>query len=162
MATHVIEIDPFNPISVWLANRAINEHVRQFNENVDRYLRGLAEIGEKAAQGKYSGTPVTISVKQIENGYAVSADGKEVAFLEFGAGSTVNTANRYADDMPFEVRQGSYSDSKDPPGEYAQTGYKFWHLGKTLMTHVDPRNGVQAAYDAIIQDMKNLAEVVFS
>ena len=161
MATHVIEIDPFNPLSILRADLACKRISREFDEKVDEYLRGLAEIGERAAQGAYAGTPVDVSVQKLNDGYSVSADGREVVFLEFGAGSTVNVSNRFAGDMPFEVSRGSYSDSKNPPGEYAKTGYKYWHVGQNKVTHVDPRNGMHKAYKAIMSDMQDLAKVVF-
>lgn len=167
MATHVIEIDPFNPISVERARIAEERYIAEFNEKVDRFIAALAIVGANAARAAYGGEAVSVVVEPIENGMAIKASGRAVVFLEFGAGSTVNEANRYASVMPFEVRRGSWSDQAvgpdgKTPGMYARTGYKYWVLNNgVVLTHIEPRNGMQKAYDEIIQNVVEIAREVF-
>ena len=162
MANHIIEIDPFDVGSIIQAQREQERILKEFDEKVDRFLKEVAKIGERAAQSAY-GNAVTVSVAEIENGYEIRADGKSVVFIEFGAGSAVNPANRYANEVSaqggFEIRKGSYSDMNG--GEYAQTGYHFWHFGGVQYTKVEPRNGMQKAYEAIAREMKDVAKAVF-
>ena len=160
MAKHVIKIDPFNPFSVFEAEQETQRLFKEFDRKVDEFIREIAEIGERAAAGAYGGA-VTVSLEGIDNGFAICADGRAVVFMEFGAGSAVNTGNMFAGQMPFDVRRGSYSDSKTPKGEYAQTGYKYWTFGGQRYTEVQPTNGMQKAHEAMMQDMSNVAMRVF-
>ena len=160
MATHVIRLDPFDPLSVISAERETRRLAEEFDRKVDEFVREIAEIGRKAAAGAYGGS-VTVSLEGIDNGFSICADGKAVVFMEFGAGAAVNTGNMFAGQMPFEVRRGSYSDSKDPPGPYARTGYQYWTFGGQRFTEVQPRNGMQHAHEAMMQDMLNVAMRIF-
>ncbi len=160
----VVDIDLFNPRSIDLANRTLHEEIERFNQKVNEFIQRLAEIGQQAAQGAYgNGGAVIVTLEPLENGVAILADGDAVVFLEFGAGDTVNTANRYADVMPFEISSGSYSrqnvDRWGRPGMYAQYGY--WVFGGTRYTEIQPRNGMQHAYDEIMSRIRSAAQEVF-
>ena len=127
-------------------------------------MERLAEIGRDAAQGAYgNGGAVSVTVEPIDNGFCIRADGNAVAFLEFGAGDTVNSGNRYAEQMPFEVSSGSYSrqnlDRWGRPGMYARYGY--WIFGGTKYTEVQPRNGMEHAYEEIMSNVQTVAKEVF-
>ena len=165
MATHVVNIDPFDPFSVLKAEKEIQRIIQEFNGKVEEFLRGLAEIGQKAAQAAY-GSPVTVTVEEINGGVCIRANGDAVVFLEFGAGSAVDSSDMFAHAMPFPVRRGSFSDvniGEDgrPPGQYARTGYQYWEFGGRQYTEVQPKNGMQYAYEAMMQDMRTLAKRVF-
>ena len=165
MATTYVDLDPVNSFSVIRANRILRERSRKFEENVTKFLERLAEIGKEAAQGAYGGA-IKVTVEPIENGMSIIANGKAVVFLEFGAGATVNTGNRYASQMGFPVERGSYSDQSigpdgRPPGEYTRSGYRQWHIGNTVVTEVQPRNGMEHAYQAIIESIHSVAREVF-
>ena len=157
----VVDLDPFNPASVDRANRILMEEQQRFERNVARFMVELAEIGRQAAQGAY-GAAVSVTLEPLDDGVSIKADGRAVVFLEFGAGAAVNSGNRYADDMPFEVSRGSYSDSKNPPGPYAQSGYDHWYFGGVKYTEITPRNGMQKAYDEIMSHIQSVARTVFS
>lgn len=164
MATRVINLDPTSVTSIMRAMRELQEAQRNFESNVNRFLQRLAEIGRDAAQTAYgSGGAVHVTAEPIDNGYAIIADGRAVAFLEFGAGDTVNSANRYADEMPFEVSSGSWSRSHEDrwgrPGPYARFGY--WVFGGTRYTEIQPRNGMEQAYEAVMREIRNVVREVF-
>ena len=166
MGRHVINLDPFNPISIARAEAEMNRIIKSTSSKIDQFLKELAEIGQRAAQGAYGdGGAVIVTVEPIENGFAINASGDAVVFLEFGAGSAVNGGNRYAEYMPFEVRPGSYSEvhydpqTGSPRPSYHLDGY--WEFGGVHYTEVYPRNGMQNAHDAMMQDMRLLAEKVF-
>ena len=160
MATHVIRLDPLNPASVAAAEEETRELMEDFDRKVDEFIQEIAKIGEQAAAGAYGGA-VAVTLESIDGGFSICADGKQVVFVEFGAGATVESGNVFAGQMPFEVRQGSYSDSKNPPGPYAQSGYNHWWYGGTKYTEVQPRSGMEKAHEAMMQDMQNVAMMVF-
>lgn len=158
MADHVIDIDPFDPSSIARAEREINKLMKEFDRKVDTFIKEIAKIGQQAAQGAY-GSAIDVTVEEIDNGVAISANGKAVAFLEFGAGSMTNSSNRYAFEMPFLVYRGSYSD--ETQGEYQETHYNYWHFGGKEIEYVEPRNGMQKAYEAMMQDFDSTVKRVF-
>jgi len=158
MADHYIEIDPLSPASILKAEREINKILKDFDRKVDVFIQEIGKIGQQAAQGAY-GSAVSVTLVNEKEGVTISADGKAVVFLEFGAGSTTNSANRYALEMPFLVYRGSYSD--ETKGEYQATHYNYWHFGGKEIEFVEPRNGMQKAYEAIMQDISSVAKRVF-
>ena len=158
MANHVINIDPLNPNSIARAEKEIERIMKDIDRKVNLFIHELARIGQSAAQGAY-GAAVSVSLVESENGVTISADGEAVVFLEFGAGSSTNSANMYANEMPFPVQRGSYSDANH--GEYQATHYDHWTFGGVEMTAVEPRNGMQKAYEAIMQDIASVAKRVF-
>jgi hypothetical protein len=90
-------------------SRAIKElraYKKAFLEREKRLVEGLAEIGLKEASVRfttamYDGTnDVSVHLDAIDNGYAIVADGKAVAFIEFGAGVYHNTSEPYPNPRP--------------------------------------------------------------
>ena len=158
MADHYIDIDPLNPFSILKAERELDSILKDFDQKVDVFVQEIAKIGQQAAQGAYGGA-ISVTLVNDKDGVTISADGKAVVFLEFGAGSTTNSANRYALELPFLVYRGSYSD--ETKGEYQATHYNYWHFGGKEITGVEPRNGMQKAYEAIMQDISSVARRVF-
>ena len=158
MADHVINIDPLDLSSIVKAEREINKILKEFDRKVDRFIQEIAEIGRDAAQGAY-GSAIKVTLVKEDKGVLISADGKAVAFLEFGAGSMTNSSNRYALEMPFLVFRGSYSD--ESKGEYQATHYNYWHFGGKEISYVEPRNGMQKAYEAMMNDFDSVAKRVF-
>lgn len=89
--------------------RAIQELKRYKQEFLDREKRlmeGLAEIGLKEASVRfttamYDGTnDVSVHLETTKNGYAIVAEGKVVAFIEFGAGVYHNGSEPYPNPRP--------------------------------------------------------------
>lgn len=132
---------------------------------MQEFLQQIADIGRQEAQTRYSSGSVGlgsvyVTVQPIENGYAISADGREVVFLEFGAGAATNGGNTLAQEMPFDVRRGSYSDLNQ--GEYQRTGYRYWHYGGVKYTEVQPRNAMESAYRVMLDQWRDVARSVFA
>ncbi|MBO5963855.1 MAG: hypothetical protein J6P97_05170 [Bacteroidales bacterium] len=158
MADHVVDIDPLDPASIIRAEKMINKILKDVDNKVEKFVQEIGKIGRDAAQGAY-GNAVSVTLVEEDNGVTISADGKAVAFLEFGAGSSTNSANRYAFEVPFLVYRGSYSD--ETKGEYQATHYNYWHFGGKKITAVEPRNGMQKAYEAIVNDIDSTVKKVF-
>lgn len=89
--------------------RAIRElkHYKQtFLDREKRLIEGLAEIGLKEASVRfttamYDGTnDVSVRLDTTANGYVIVAEGKAVAFIEFGAGVYHNGSEPYPNPRP--------------------------------------------------------------
>ena len=167
MAKTVIELDPFNPFSVMKANREYKRHLKEFDQKVDEFLETLAERG-KEVLGELGYTPdsgeIIVTVEEIDNGYMINAAGKGVVFLEFGAGDTVDSGNRYAELMPFDVESGSYSEENN--GMYDITrqvfGQGYWEFGGVTYTQITPRNGMQTVWETLMQEWRDIAKGIFN
>ena len=90
-------------------DRAIEElkaYKREFLDKEKRLLEGLAEIGIKEASVRfttamYDGVnDVSVRLDTNSNGYAIVAEGRAVAFIEFGAGVYHNTGEPYPNPRP--------------------------------------------------------------
>jgi len=155
---HVVDIDPLNAKSIERAEREYRRLAKQFDKKVDIFLKRLADLGRDTLNGLgYTGGKVTVSVSPITNGYCIELAGQGVVFLEFGAGDTVESGNRYASRMPFEVRSGSYSETH--AREYSETGR--WYFGGVWYTEIMPRNGMQTVWENIMQEWRRIAQEVF-
>lgn len=100
-------------ITTGLSEKEINSAIvllqnykREFLEREKRLVEGLAEIGLKEASVRfttamYDGTnDVSVHLDTTKNGYAIVADGKAVAFIEFGAGVYHNGSEPYPNPRP--------------------------------------------------------------
>ena len=163
MATHIeyVELDPFDITSIIEAQRRLHGALEDFDEKVDEFIQRLAEIGQRAAQGAY-GNAVDVELTPTDGGVILSASGKAVVFFEFGAGTRVSTGNRFAGKMPFEVSSGSYSRSPEGSGEFAAKGKWEFPPGSGIMhEYVEPRNGMEKAYEAMLLDIQTVIRAVF-
>ena len=161
MGRHVIELDPLSPVSILRAGIQYRRIVAEFERNVDIFLEEIANLGRDTFDAlgyTVDGGEITVTVEEIDNGYMINAAGKGIVFLEFGAGDTVNSGNRYAQLMPFEVRPGSYSEINDHQYELAGR----WVFGGVVYTQISPRNGMQTAWETIMQNWRDIAERVFA
>lgn len=88
------------------AIQELKRYKQEFLKREKRLLEGLAEIGLKEASVRfttamYDGTnDVSVSLEETGNGYAIVAEGKAVAFIEFGAGVYHNTSEPYPNPRP--------------------------------------------------------------
>jgi hypothetical protein len=109
------------------AIKEIEQFKQKFLEKEKRLLEGLAEIGLKEASVRfttamYDGTnDVSVSLEETGNGYSIMAEGKAVAFIEFGAGVYHNTSEPYPNPRPNGiVGIGEYGKGK---GKHKAWGY---------------------------------------
>jgi hypothetical protein len=112
-------------------NRAINDLKRfkqEFLKREKRLLEGLAEIGLREASVRFTTAmydginDVSVSLNTTSDGYVIVADGKAVAFIEFGAGVYHNTSEPYPNLRPNGiVGIGEYGKGR---GKRKAWGYK--------------------------------------
>lgn len=104
-------------------------------------LKELANIGVREASVRfttamYDGTNDSeVTLETIENGYRIVAEGKAVAFIEFGAGVYHNTSEPYPKPRPDGiVGIGEYGKGL---GKRQAWGYKD-ESGELVITHGNP------------------------
>ena len=117
--------------------------------NAQKILDDLAEAlideAREVAKQEYEGTGAILTVMHKPGEHTLFANGEEIAFIEFGAGMTTDGSGEFAKRAPFNVEEGSWSIAQAPPGEYAQTGFRFWHYnGKTYNAKL-PHPGMEMA-----------------
>ena len=81
----------------------------------DKLLKELADIGVEEATLRFTGamydreTYTEVEIKSLSNGYVIVASGKDVAFIEFGAGVHYNRESTYKGKKPDEIAKiGTY------------------------------------------------------
>ncbi|MBQ6479731.1 MAG: hypothetical protein IJI45_01310 [Anaerolineaceae bacterium] len=160
MANHKIVIDINDPKTINAAIRELDKIQKKFDAKVDKFLEEIAEIGRNAAQQEYGTKAVTVTKEPTgDGGWVIRASGDAVVFFEFGAGKATDATERYAGEMPFPVHVGSYSIANG--GEFAATGFEVWHFGGQPYHEVEQRPGMLRAYEAIMQEIPNVAKRVF-
>ena len=88
------------------AIKELKQYKKDFLEREKKLLQGLAEIGLKEASVRfttamYDGTnDVSVRLDGKNNRYVIVAEGKAVAFIEFGAGVYHNTGEPYPNPRP--------------------------------------------------------------
>ena len=100
-------------IKIGLSSKSIEQAIKElkaYRDSLDRkkdaLLEELAKIGVREASirfttAMYDGTNDSeVTLKTIENGYQIVAEGKAVAFIEFGAGVYHNTSEPYPNPRP--------------------------------------------------------------
>ena len=84
----------------------VQQFKQRFLDKEKQLLEGLAEIGLREASVRfttamYDGVnDVSVSLDETNDGYVIVADGKAVAFIEFGAGVYHNTSEPYPNPRP--------------------------------------------------------------
>ena len=104
-------------------------------------------------------SPVTIGVEREGDGYAVYAQGDQVAFVEFGAGVFYNGGGNYLLPRPKEIAGiGEFGDHK---GKQQTWGY-YDDTGALHLTHGNPpANAFYHASEDIRRQIAQIAKEVF-
>ena len=151
--------------TMWLTKRSVQDAIdwlKRYNKSLERknrvFLQRVLEEGRKAASEAF-GSAVVLTIAQVnETTYDLIANGKALMFLEFGAGTTVEP-DGFEGQVPFRVAVGSYSDAHE--GEFAKSGYEYWHFGGQKYTHITPRHGMLKAYTAIKESIVRIGKEVY-
>ena len=105
-------------------------------------------------------SPVTTGVRVEGDGYAVYAQGEQVAFIEFGAGVYYNGGGNYLLPRPKEIAKiGEFGQGK---GKQQTWGY-YDDTGALHLTHGNPpANAFYHASEDIRSKIAQIAEEVFA
>lgn len=133
------------------------------NQKIDELMIRLAAVGLETArvyfqQGATEGNEAPETwVEPIENGFKIIARGKDVFFIEFGAGDAAGN-HPDAGNAPVDTSPGSYS--KINTGEYAK--YQSWHHKGVKYTELQPQMPMYHAMREIERNVTKIAKEVFS
>jgi len=149
--------------------REIDKAKANYEKKIATLLEKLGELGQQTAWGKYHETQlnpseedrhsINVTYEFVDtNTIQILGNGKGICFLEFGAGAATDESHPFADNVSFQVKRGSYSDSHN--GMYAQTGYDHWYFGGVKYSETKQRAGMYEAYKAITQQVYDIAKEV--
>lgn len=106
MATKVIEFT-LTSASIQNAIKELEAFRDSLDDKVDEMLKKLGEIGVQEASIRFTTAmydagvkDVHVSLEDIDGGYCILAEGKAVAFIEFGAGVYHNPGEPYPNPRP--------------------------------------------------------------
>ena len=135
-------------INMSLSSRSIDKaiaEVRAFRNSIEgkkqQLLEELANIGVKEASVRFT-TAIydgendsSVTLKATQDGYTILAEGKAVAFIEFGAGVYHNPSEPYPNPRPEGiVGIGEYGEGR---GKQQAWGFKD-EDGELVITHGNP------------------------
>lgn len=113
-----------SPHSIDKAIEELNAYQKNIDFKINELCRRLAEMGAVNvslgyARAIYNGQKdISVTVKEIPNGYAIVASGEDVLLVEFGAGATYGYGHPQA--SKHGMGPGTYPDGKghwnDPNG----------------------------------------------
>ena len=162
MATRKISFG-LSPDAIKDAVDYLETYKKWVNQKIDELMIRLAAVGLETArvyfqQGATEGNEAPETwVEPIENGFKIIANGKDVFFIEFGAGDAAGN-HPDAANAPVDTSPGSYS--KINTGEYAK--YGSWHHDKIKYTEIQPKMPMYHAMREIERNVQKIAKEVFS
>lgn len=144
-----------DPASIQQAAKELEAYAKKLRDSELWIDQRLNQIAADEARQHYDGN---VAVAAMDHG--VMAAGESVVFQEFGAGSRISDPFPGGADVDFEIRRGAYSDLHE--GEYAQTGYEYWHYRGERYEYQTPRNGLfygmEKAKDEAAQVVREVLE----
>ena len=140
MAKQVIKMD-LSTKSITKAIAELKAYRRSLDAKADKLLEKLAYIGAKEASVRFT-TAIydgvndsSVTMEPIKDGYCIKAEGKAVAFIEFGAGVYHNPGEPYPNPRPDGiVGIGEYGKGL---GKRQAWGFKD-ESGELVITHGNP------------------------
>lgn len=162
MATRKISFG-LSPDAIKDAVDYLETYKKWVNQKMDELMIRLAAVGLETARvyfqmGATEGNEAPETwVEPIENGFKIIANGKDVFFIEFGAGDAAGNHPDSAN-APVDTSPGSYS--KINTGEYAK--YGSWHHDKMKYTEIQPQMPMYHAMREIERNVQKIAKEVFS
>ena len=150
-------------IDIKLSDKSILHAIERLNlvkENIQRGLDEavdvLAKDGAIVAQAADGSMAYVDVYPGDESTRYIMATGDAPIIAEFGAGdATLDPTDLFTNHPPVPVYPGSYSESENGSGMYAEFGW--WKFGGKIYTQIEPRQGLYKAKQYILE---NAAETV--
>lgn len=160
-----VRLNIFDDESVRKATQDVENYREVFAKQIKEILRRVAIIGADMASASYAdgesegNDRVRVTVKEMENGCAVIAEGEDVYFLEFGTGVAAGAGyDTSVITPPVDISSGSWSRTKGT-GEFEK--YGSWHHDGQKYTLTIPRKGMYFAVKEAQRRCNEVAEEVF-
>lgn len=129
--------------------------VRRFQnieERLEKIAKRLCEVGEPIIRQTHGKHADGIWSEKTTDGYKVVAEGKDLLFIEFGAGDMAGTTSVLYDQIPVSVRPGSWSETHAQ--QYSTQG--FWFFGGKMYRETIPHPAFYYAYQAMVQALPQI------
>ena len=138
--------------------KALDKGMHEIAAQAANYMVLLAATGYQSST-QYNKVDATVLLEPTADGFTVRAEGKDVVFLEFGAGVATDPDARakLEKDPPFPITEGSYSNTHG--GHYATN--KYWYYGGKRWTEVTPTHAMWRAREETIKALPLMAKEVF-
>jgi len=123
----------------------------------------LCKVGKPIIEATHQHHASVFEPEKTENGYRLSAEGKDLLFVEFGTGNQAGLLRNQYEDVPIVVRPGSWSEAHE--GMYAKTGgypVGFWVFNDTVYRYTEPHPAFYEAYQAMVEALPQIAQEVFA
>lgn len=155
-----------NTKSIAAAIKEVQDYKSWVARKTDELVRRLAEVGASEAKvrfagAKYSGDNDTkVTVERTTNGYAITAAGGAVFFIEFGAGVYYNGTEPYPEPRP----QGIVGIGEYGEGKGSRKAWGFYdESGELVITHGTPAAmPMLHASRTMMQELNRIAQEVFA
>ena len=170
MSRPTVDIDIFDPSSI----DAAIEQLEVLQEKLDRLnarLERLAQLGVKVAEDAFamvaldtSNDPVTVTYRMEKEGFTIYARGRQVAYMEFGAGVYYNGEEPYEGERPAGIDpiggHDTITGSSVSLGIFDTWAYKDGN--RTVVTHGTPAcQGMYLAQEAMAREAKQIIKEIF-
>lgn len=141
------------------AIKELKAYKSELEKKLDELCKRLADYGVDIIANDYGYTDtgeIAVGWYKVDKGYVVTAEGRGVYFVEFGAGDLAGTG--MMKNPPVATTPGSYSEQHAQ--EYTQYGYWYWN--GHVFNEIAPRSGVYYASEFMRRDLINIAKEVFT
>ena len=169
MSRKVITVDIFDSASVDVAIGYVDELQRRLDK-ITQGMERLAQLGVRVAEDAFTAVaidmgsdPVKVTCKTEKYGFTITASGRQVAYMEFGAGVFYNGIEPYEGSRPVGI---------DPIGGHDTIGNSGFSLGnfdswsykkgkETVKTHGTPAaQGMYLAQKAIAEEATKIIKEI--
>ena len=130
---------------------AFTDIIGRINREIEQIVDEAAEITRGAYSSGDTNDEFDISVSHDGNTHTITASGKQVGFLEWGAGIGTDP-DELVSEVSYEVYDGSYSKAHNGP--YFRKGY--WTRDGRRLIGLIPTHGMKMAKDHIIERVQSL------
>lgn len=171
MSRQVIDIDITKPSTIDAAIEFLSEYEKKLDMLQSR-MEDLARLGVTVAEDAFTmalldnehNDPVSVSYKMERNGFTITARGRQVAYMEFGAGVYYNGVEPYEGDRPEGIDPIGGHDTI-AGGSISQGIFDTWSYKdgeKTVVTHGTPAaQGMYLAQKAMADEAKRIIKEIF-
>ena len=170
MSRPTVVIDIFDSSSIDNAIEQLDALEKKL-EMLSARMQRLAELGVRVAEDAFTQValdaeiePVTVTYKMQKDGFTIIAKGRQVAYMEFGAGVYYNGIEPYEGERPAGIDPIGGHDTITNSG-FSLGNFDSWSYkkgDKTIVTHGTPAaQGMYLAEKAMEEEVKRIIKEIF-
>lgn len=167
MAKVTIRMNGISESSIKDAAESLRHYAAWVEQKEAELIRKLAERGRDVASIRFAGAvydgdnDVVVRAAPTADGYAIYAEGKAVAFIEFGSGSAMGYG--HPDAGKHGLGPGTWSTDESLGGKGHWDNPDGWYYKHGEKSHGNPpAMAMLAARDTMVEELTTIAREVFS